>query len=385
MEERARYEAWIQALNARRAETPKHVFTRVHADYSARLEAVLSRLNGQVEALRGELTSLATRIASLDEQQHRARDERAEAELRAHVGELTTEGWKEFLAASDSTLAKLTKQHAEATEALRRTREFLSDAERPATPPQSTAPVAAVAPPAVPASPAPEAKPKAPEPTATIHPHPTSEVRPKPTASVPVQGTPRLRPLPGREPPPGPPPMADTGEPGARAPRAVPDGSPREKGAGAASGQNFDELAFLSSIVPEAPDTDTAPSSSAAAAPPRPPAPQPRPSAAMPAGSGPAPKPAVPAPRPAVPGRNPFAQRAQDKIVNTDGAVGPKIDANKVGGRSGLAANVSGNNPIVLRDKSNDAAKTLKCGECGAVNYPTEWYCERCGAELASL
>ena len=30
-------------------------------------------------------------------------------------------------------------------------------------------------------------------------------------------------------------------------------------------------------------------------------------------------------------------------------------------------------------------AKTLKCGECGAMNYPTEWYCERCGAELASL
>jgi hypothetical protein len=29
--------------------------------------------------------------------------------------------------------------------------------------------------------------------------------------------------------------------------------------------------------------------------------------------------------------------------------------------------------------------KTVKCGECGALNLPTEWYCERCGAELASL
>src|ERR1700738_945666 len=75
MEERARYEAWLQALNARRAETPQHVYTRAHADYTARLEAVLSRLNGQVEALRGELTALTTRIATLDEQQHRARDE----------------------------------------------------------------------------------------------------------------------------------------------------------------------------------------------------------------------------------------------------------------------------------------------------------------------
>src|ERR1041385_5680099 len=31
------------------------------------------------------------------------------------------------------------------------------------------------------------------------------------------------------------------------------------------------------------------------------------------------------------------------------------------------------------------ATKTLKCGECGSMNRPTEWYCERCGAELAAL
>ena len=31
------------------------------------------------------------------------------------------------------------------------------------------------------------------------------------------------------------------------------------------------------------------------------------------------------------------------------------------------------------------AQKTLKCQECGAMNYPTEWYCERCGGELAAL
>jgi hypothetical protein len=30
-------------------------------------------------------------------------------------------------------------------------------------------------------------------------------------------------------------------------------------------------------------------------------------------------------------------------------------------------------------------SKTLKCGECGSLNRPTEWYCERCGAELAAL
>jgi hypothetical protein len=34
---------------------------------------------------------------------------------------------------------------------------------------------------------------------------------------------------------------------------------------------------------------------------------------------------------------------------------------------------------------SQAAARTLKCGECGSLNRPTEWYCERCGAELAAV
>jgi hypothetical protein len=51
-----------------------------------------------------------------------------------------------------------------------------------------------------------------------------------------------------------------------------------------------------------------------------------------------------------------------------------------------LAANVPSNTPIVLRTQGADQqAKTLKCNECGSFNYPTEWYCERCGAELAAL
>src|SRR5690606_7712518 len=31
---------------------------------------------------------------------------------------------------------------------------------------------------------------------------------------------------------------------------------------------------------------------------------------------------------------------------------------------------------------TSEAAKTLRCQECHAMNYPTEWYCERCGGEL---
>ena len=36
-------------------------------------------------------------------------------------------------------------------------------------------------------------------------------------------------------------------------------------------------------------------------------------------------------------------------------------------------------------EPASKGQKTLKCPECGGQNLPTEWYCESCGAELASL
>lgn len=36
-------------------------------------------------------------------------------------------------------------------------------------------------------------------------------------------------------------------------------------------------------------------------------------------------------------------------------------------------------------ESRTEQAKTLKCPECGTPNYPTEWYCERCGGELATM
>ena len=77
---------------------------------------------------------------------------------------------------------------------------------------------------------------------------------------------------------------------------------------------------------------------------------------------------------------------SEDDIVNLANDPGTVLEGTT--SRSGgapLAMNVSGNIPIVIKDKTSEAAKSLKCGECGAMNYPTEWYCERCGAELASL
>jgi hypothetical protein len=41
--------------------------------------------------------------------------------------------------------------------------------------------------------------------------------------------------------------------------------------------------------------------------------------------------------------------------------------------------------PATTPKAASGVAKTLKCGECGTLNRPTEWYCERCGAELAGV
>ena len=56
------------------------------------------------------------------------------------------------------------------------------------------------------------------------------------------------------------------------------------------------------------------------------------------------------------------------------------------GGRESLVG-AEGVQPVEMQQDrpAHGSAKTVKCGECGAPNLPTEWYCERCGAELAAL
>jgi hypothetical protein len=36
-------------------------------------------------------------------------------------------------------------------------------------------------------------------------------------------------------------------------------------------------------------------------------------------------------------------------------------------------------------ESEESQVRTLKCGECGTLNLPTEWYCEKCGAELSAF
>jgi hypothetical protein len=55
------------------------------------------------------------------------------------------------------------------------------------------------------------------------------------------------------------------------------------------------------------------------------------------------------------------------------------------GGAQTAAAFSPDGMPAFFKDVPAEQVKTLKCQECGTMNYPTEWYCERCGGELAAM
>ena len=53
--------------------------------------------------------------------------------------------------------------------------------------------------------------------------------------------------------------------------------------------------------------------------------------------------------------------------------------------REELTLRQAAGTPAFLKGMPTEQVKTLKCQECGTMNYPTEWYCERCGGELAAM
>ncbi|MGH7688946.1 MAG: hypothetical protein ACREN3_05015, partial [Gemmatimonadaceae bacterium] len=87
MQERVKFEAWLEALDARRASTPANVYDRVRKDYEARLAGVIRELKEHAAALEVQAEKYTSRLAELAQTEQERRDARAEAELRAHVGE----------------------------------------------------------------------------------------------------------------------------------------------------------------------------------------------------------------------------------------------------------------------------------------------------------
>jgi hypothetical protein len=371
LQERRRFEQWLATLESRRAITPPNVYGRVHADYSARLSAVLDELSGRSAELQQSVEALTGHVAALQSEESTRRDERYEAELRAAVGEFTQERWLQLSEAADTELARLGARRTELTAELAQVQQLLALAKARREPivqmpapvpvpgsapmPAPRAPLAPMAPATLPAAapPAPT-QPAAPPllvgqfaDIASATPGPVPAVPPPPPATLPF-AAPR-----GNAPRPAEPKTAD----GAiRRPAAVP-AAPPAPAAKKSEQSMFDELEFLKSVV----DPKTEAKGGAA---PKPAEPR----AKTPPVSSP-PQPPAPARRLTTP---PEAGTLNDISLNTDR---PRPKAGTAG--DGV--------PVFLRDVPTEQVKTLKCQECGSMNYPTEWYCERCGGELAAM
>ena len=150
-----------------------------------------------------------------------------------------------------------------------------------------------------------------------------------------ISGTPKKAEAPA--PPPAPPPVAAAPEPEPEPPapaaaRPSPKAAPAREPEITHGPPQVDELTFLKSVAEEE----------------RKPAPSPAPAASAP------------------------------RRASNPGSAGPS------GGRSAEAP-AAGSQTAAPGKPGAGTAKTLKCGECGTLNRPTEWYCERCGAELAGV
>ncbi len=268
LEERKQYETWIAQLDARRGSAPGHVLERVRGDYAARLGQVTEQLVARAPELRASAHELAARLAGLERDEGEKRDERAEFELRAAVGEYAPEVAQSSFARCDEAIARLASDRHAIEGELNRMRGVLAAIDVAA---------AALGAPA----PAPE---PVPEPA-----------RPRPA---------------------------------------------------------LEELAFLKSVVA---DPRLAPSLAA---------------------------PQVQPPAPAV---DEAPNDEEERPAPSFGATRRPVE--HAGGRSSVAAPAMtpASVPSILKDMPTEQVKTLRCQECGTMNYPTEWYCERCGGELAAM
>lgn len=364
-EERQRFEAWLSALEAKRATTPVHIYTRVHADYGARLQRVVEELRTHRTALQELESTLIDRLTALDGDEAKHRDEAAEAELRATVGELASDHFTEVTERTSGAISTLSEERGHVQTELAQLRHLLD---------VGTAPLPVSA--------------------ATTEPQRAESAPPEP---------PRIRLVDSGAPPSAPSPDAlpaltpsdwelsfENALGGKAAPAAQRTSGPRAEEREKVSEPNpFDDLEFLKTMVDRSTGEHNVVNPTRDRAPDR--APEPVHASPPPVSPPPvSPPPAPPAPEQLIPMpmSPPVKQRPPQPapvvasglpLIMPDAPSPSRVEPRfpQAGARDSV--------PSYLKESPPEQVKTLKCQECGTLNYPTEWYCERCGAELAAL
>ena len=373
--ERDRVEAWLAALEGRKETTPPQVYAKVRGDYAARRDALVGQLQERASELEGKVEKLAAKLADVEAEQRSRQEARAEAELRAAVGEFTESHWTELSSASDAELAKLEARRTEAAREHARVAELLasvrrSGAHRAVSDSPASTPVVRTAPRAV------EQAVAEPELVITA----LGDMLSAPEAQVArrLSGQARLREAAPRVTEARP--RTSGAEPRVSEPVGVPVGVPE----GAAPTHRIntpsaDELDFLRSI-----QIDVARASGSS------PAVQPVAIEAPPARAS---RPVVSEEPPArVTQPDPRATKpaAGEPATLTDAAVNvPRASTDIVPDamlrRETAPRLTSRDSANLLKGVKSEHAKTLTCGNCSAMNFPSEWYCERCGNELSAM
>lgn len=286
LDERQRYEGWLNVLDERRSSTPPHVYSRVHTDYSLRLERVTERLAERAGQLSATIDALTARLNALRTRESERTDSRHEAELRAAVGEYGPEEWERLRAAADRELGEIGDQR-------RGIESELAELER----------VLAL----------------------THHASETADVS---SAAEQIA--------------PAPAPAEESATPPAE---SEPSNADAVDMSGGGSGRGSDvDAPSINNFVAEWPAKQTSGAPSSAA------------SESAPQGDG------VP------------------EVPEVDGGAAP-VAAHVLQGVTAATRPA----PPPANDSRRESEKTLKCPECGVMNYATEWYCERCGGELSSF
>lgn len=386
LSERQQFTVWLARLDATSDTAPESVRARVHADYKARLDAVIEQLRSHADGIVEQLNRYRDTRAELLTREAQAKEIMSEAEVRHAVGEYGEAKWQQLRGEAQRNLVTIREELAELGEEISELEKVQSMIATPAVVaeiPMPTPPAPVPAPTPAPPPPAPSAQsPIVSPPPAHIPPSPVTPPSPAAAASRPSDDFPEfsaafnelaapvsppaaatpVAPPPAAHPEPPKPPVSEAPRapgPGQTTIRPVPGTvrpvKPKEGGPQGPAGRTLwfpsvkeeevnagvDELAFLKSVSEDEKGG---------------------PSARRASGGNPRPPETLGPPTISTTGQPPHTTTSN--ILEPSG--GPQQE---IGGRPSGAT----------------AQRTLKCGECGTMNRPTEWYCERCGAELADL